>query len=208
MMAPAADRRLNERPKELLDREEVLALIGACSTNSPSGIRNAALIAVMYYSFARLQETLDLHPRDISFPKDGAPALLNIRSGKGAQQRVVPLHQDGIPYLMRWLDNRKANGINGNAPIFCQISANRQGRPIETSYVRHLMPRLAGKAGIEKRVHAHGLRYSGATNAHRAGASITDCQQWLGHKDLATTAIYLAKLAPVELARKAEGLSF
>lgn len=81
--------------------------------------------------------------------------------------------------------------------VFCTL----QGEPMETAYVRALLPRLALKAGIEKRVHAHGLRHTHAAELAREGTPLNLVQAQLGHSSLATTDRYLRHIAPEELVR-------
>jgi site-specific recombinase XerD len=68
------------------------------------------------------------------------------------------------------------------------------GEEIDTSYVRHLLPRLARRAGIEKRVHAHGLRHAYAVELEREGAPISSIRDLLGHSSAAVTDRYLRRL--------------
>jgi site-specific recombinase XerD len=78
---------------------------------------------------------------------------------------------------------------------------------IEQSYVRHLLPRLARKAGVEKRVHAHGLRHAYAVELEREGATVSTIRDLLGHSSLAVTDRYLRRIGAseaVEFARQRE----
>ena len=74
-----------------------------------------------------------------------------------------------------------------------------------TAYVRALMPRLARKAGIEKRVHAHGLRHTHAAELAMEGKPVNLIQAQLGHASLAVTSTYLAHIAPVQLIEAMRG---
>ena len=86
-------------------------------------------------------------------------------------------------------------GFNGYMPLFCTL----QGKPLKSSYVRTLLPRLADKADIEKRVHPHGLRHTHAYELMTEGVPVPIIQQQLGHTSLATTDRYVSHLAPVDL---------
>ena len=70
---------------------------------------------------------------------------------------------------------------------------------MKQDYIRALLPRLARKAGIEKRVHAHGLRHTHAAELAQEGIPVNVIQQQLGHANLAVTSIYLAHIAPQQL---------
>ncbi len=81
------------------------------------------------------------------------------------------------------------------APIFCTLAGGR----IDTSYVRRLLPRLAAKAGIDRRVHAHGLRHTYASELAREGTAINVIRDALGHTSLAVTDRYLRDVAPTHV---------
>ena len=177
-------------PAELLTEGEVRALIRACSTRAPSGIRNRALIAVLYRGGLRISEALALEPRDV----DPARGMLNVRHGKGDRQRLVGLDPAAFALLERWLDRRAALGLARRRRVFCTL----QGAALDSSYVRRLLPRLARRARIEKRVHPHGLRHAHAAELAQEGVPVNVIQQQLGHGSLATTDRYLRHIAPRE----------
>jgi site-specific recombinase XerD len=176
-------------PPEVLTADEVRSLIEACSNRAPTGIRNRALIVVLYRGGLRAGEMLELRPKDV------AAGTLAVLHGKGDRRRVVGLDPVAMAILSRWLDTRDNLGINGQAPVFCAL----QGRPMHASYVRTLLPRLAQKVNIEKRVHPHGLRHTHAYELMVEGVPVPIIQQQLGHTSLATTDRYVSHLAPVDL---------
>jgi site-specific recombinase XerD len=83
-------------------------------------------------------------------------------------------------------------GVHYRKPLFCTL----KGEPIESAYIRALLPRLGRKAGIAKRCHAHGLRHSAACDLAREGVELRIISAALGHSSLATTDTYLRHLAP------------
>ena len=139
-------------PPEPLSPDEVARLIRACSTRAPTGVRNRALIAVLYRAGIRLGEALSLQPKDL----DSDAGTLTVLHGKGDRRRTVGMDPGAFAMVERWMDVRRKRGIRSRAPVFCTLD----GRPLKDAYVRALFPRLARKAGIEKRVHAHGLRHT------------------------------------------------
>lgn len=112
--------------------------------------------------------------------------------GKGDRRRAVGLAPGPLAIMLHWVERRKQLGVNGRAPLLCTL----RGRPLNPSYVRTLLPRLAGRAGIEKRVHPHGLRHSHAYELMMEGVPVPIIQQQLGHASLATTDTYLRHIAP------------
>lgn len=183
-------------PVEVLTADEVQRLLAASGRRSPSGLRNRALIAVLWRAGLRLQEALDLRVRDI----DLEAGLINVRRGKGGTQRVVGIDQTALAVVEQWLECRKGTDASPSQPLFCQITDGRVGEPLSQSYVRQMVKRLGTKAGIEKRVHPHGLRHALATGMANEGYPIHLVQTQLGHRNLNTTAKYLARVAPTELA--------
>ena len=178
-------------PAEVLTREEVQQLLHGCSPQAPTGIRNRALLVVLYRGMLRLAEALALQPKDL----DRKAGTVRVLAGKGKKARTIGLDPEAFAVVERWVDARKALGIKARAPLFCTLA----GGPIAQPYVRALLNRLAGKAGIEKRVHPHGLRHTGAAELAAEGHPMNLVQAQLGHSSLATTSRYLAHIAPQEL---------
>ena len=123
-----------------------------------------ALIAVLYRAGLRISEALSLFPKDL----DPANSTIRVLHGKGDHDRVVGLDAGAWAILEVWLERRAAAGINGHARVFCTL----KGKPVKPAYVRGLLPRLARKAGIDKRVHAHGLRHTHAYELAGEGTPI------------------------------------
>ena len=103
-----------------------------------------------------------------------------VRNGKGSKDRVAVIDSEALGYLRAWLEVRRRAGINGRATIFCTVADGSKGagvrtpgRTMHSAYVRALLPRLGARAGIDKRVHAHGLRHSHATELVAAGVGPT-----------------------------------
>ena len=175
-------------PPEPLTLSEVESILRQCSDHAPTGVRNRALIVLLWRGQLRVSEALALMPRDL----DADAGTVRVRHGKGDKCRVIGLDAGAWAVVARWLDTRKALRLSGRNPVLCTLA----GEPMEAAYVRALLPRLARKAGVEKRVHAHGLRHSGAFELANEGHPIHVIQQQLGHSSLATTDRYIRHLNP------------
>ncbi len=175
-------------PAEPLNADEIQRLLRACSNRAPTGIRNRALIVALWRAQLRVSEALALHPSNI----DTAAGTITVLHGKGDQRRVVGIDETAMAVLCRWLDVRASRGIKGHARLFCTLS----GKPMATAYVRAMLPRLARRAGIEKRVHPHGLRHTGAFELANEGVPMHVLRAQLGHSSLATTDRYIRHLNP------------
>ncbi len=177
------------RPVEILTEGEVLALIRACSSIAPSGVRNRALIAVLWRSGLRVGEALNLELRDV----DLTAGTLRVRHGKGDRSRTVGLDEQSVALMARWIDRRRQLHPGARASVLCTLAGGR----LDSSYVRRLLPRLAARAGIEgKRVHAHGLRHTHAAELAREGVAVNVIRDALEHSTLAVTDRYLRDVAP------------
>lgn len=178
-------------PPEVLTPEEIKNLLQACSNRAPTGIRNRAIIATSYRAGLRISELLALYPKDV----DAKKGTITVLRGKGRRHRTVGMDPEGFAILQRWLERRKALKLTKRQPVFCTLD----GRPMHSSYVRQLLPRLAREAGIEKRVHPHGLRHTHAAELAAEGIPLNIIQAQLGHSNAATTSRYLEHIAPTQV---------
>ena len=180
-------------PPEVLTSAEVCRLLDACSRRAPTGIRNRALIATLYRSGLRIGEALALRPKDVELHA----GTIRVLRGKGNRDRTVGLDQGAAALLDLWLARRTSLGITGHSPVFCTL----RGQSLSPNYVRDALKRLALRAGVEKRVHPHGLRHTCAAELAAEGVPMNAIQAQLGHANLSTTSRYLAHIAPAELIR-------
>ena len=178
-----------KREIDILTTDECHALLSACSSKAPTGIRNQAMIVVLWRTCLRIKEALDLLPKDISGDS------IRVHSGKGDRARTVGLDPESSAVVERWVTKRREMGFKASQRLFCTL----KGGPLDTSYCRHLFKRLAKKAGLEKRVHPHGLRHSGAVHLLDEGHNVVVISQQLGHSNLATTNTYLNHLKPADV---------
>jgi len=180
-------------PPELLTPDEVRALLAACSASAPTGVRNRALLVVLYRAGLRLDEALALCPSDVDV--DVAGGLVRVgRQGVG-HRRIVGIDTAAVAIIDEWRTVRcSLLGLADEPPLFCTLS----GGPLHPAYVRQLLPRLAEKAGVGKRVHAQGLRHTHAAELAAEGLPAEVIQAQLGHENLASTDRYLRRIPAVD----------
>lgn len=171
----------------MLSRAEADRLIGAVSARSHLGVRNRALLAVLYRGGLRVSEALALRAVDV----DVDAGTIRVLDGKGSKPRTVGLDAGGLAAVQRWIDARRALGLR-RAPLFCTLA----GEPISANAVRAMMKRAAGRAGIERRVHPHGLRHTHAAELVAEAVPMPVIRDQLGHSSLAVTDRYLRDIAP------------
>lgn len=179
-------------PAEPLSAAEVRLLMAAIPTRSVSGVRFRALVAVMLGAGLRISEALDLMPRDI----DSKACTIHVRNGKGGKARLVGLDPVSCELLGRWMDKRTGLGLTGRHHVFATYSEGNVGGRLSDRYVRTALARYAEKAGLEKRVHPHGLRHTMAFDMFTKGVALPIIQQQLGHASLDATSTYVSHMAP------------
>jgi site-specific recombinase XerD len=164
--APRRPRRLPEAPKS----EEIDAELAAVEREGPLGLRNRALVEIVYSAGLRSREAVDLDLADLDFEQE----LVRVR-GKGGKERVVPLGEEAAHWLARYLHEARPELARG-AENALFLSA--RGARLDTSTLRRLVP------------HPHKLRHAFATHLVEGGADLRTVQELLGHSSLSTTQIY------------------
>ena len=174
-------------PVEVLTQDEFERLVHARSTRGYAGIRDRAALWVMYRCCLRISEALSLAVSDV----DLINGTIRVRHGKGDKARTVGAPGVVVEAIKAWLVIRVTLGVKKGDYLFCSIREGSLGNRVCNSHFRHKIPVWAKAAGIEKRVHPHGLRHSGAIRLLRTGVNVGVISQSLGHSDLAVTNIYL-----------------
>jgi site-specific recombinase XerD len=172
---------------EILTPTEARALLNAPNSRAPTGLRNRALIAVLYGAGLRLTEAITLKPSDINLDEGD----IRVLHGKGDKARTAGIDKGAVMHVARWTDQRKHLGIRGRV-LLCTLA----GGQVDPRYVRAMLVRMAERVGIAKRVHPHGLRHTHAAELERDGFTVTEIQQQLGHSSLHTTSVYLGHISP------------
>ena len=127
----------------------------------------------------------------------GDPYAARLLGGMGLRRpkhRVAGIDAAGLAIVAGWVEVRTALGLGADVPLFCTLT----GGPLHPAYVRQLLPRLAAKAGIAKRVHAQGLRHTHAAELAAEGLPAELIQAQLGHGSLASTDRYLRRIPPAD----------
>jgi site-specific recombinase XerD len=184
-------------PAEILTPEEIASLFRQISDKTSIGLRNRALITTLYRAGLRHSEALALLPKDVDL-RAGTIAVLH---GKGDRSRLVGIDPGAGGVIAAWLERRSRLGFGPEIRIFCTL----RGSPLQKSYLQALLPKLGKAAGIQKRVHAHGLRHTHAYELMMEGVEMAIIQRQLGHVSLATTAIYLHHIAPKQVIETMRG---
>lgn len=196
-MPPVAPNKDIKYPAQVLTPAEVAAIMATCSTTAPTGIRNRAIIMLLYRSGLRVSELVALRPADVDLKKH----TLRVLHGKGDKATTRGFHPSADDALARWLETRRGLGFR-NGPLFCTL----KGTPLHPQYIRNMLHQRAAKADVDKRVHPHGLRHTFAAELDAAGQPTTVISRLLGHSSVAVTALYLDKLTNAQAVAALEGV--
>lgn len=166
-----------------LTLEEVEQLLAAPEESTPEGVRDRAMIEVLYATGLRVSELVGLGVNDIQL---GAGYL--VAKGKGAKERIVPLGTFAIEKVQAYLEHARQVLLDGRQSQALFVTSRGDGFTRQGFW--KLLKRYALKAGIMKQISPHKLRHSFATHLVERGADLRAVQAMLGHADLATTQIY------------------
>ena len=178
-------------PDELLTRDEARSLIRSASNRAPTGIRNRALIAVMYRVGLRPGEALGLHVDDV----DLDAGMARVPARKGGVGRVCGVDAQTCDLIQRWRLRRERLGLDDHGLLFCTLA----GEELKAAYVRELLPRLARRAEITKRVHPLGLRYTCAAEMSAEGLGTALIETHLGVAATGSARRYLVRYSQDEV---------
>ncbi len=178
----AARAKLGRRLPRPLTEEQVLRLLDAPDPKTPRGLRDRAMLSLMYSSGLRVSELIALTHDDI----DGVRGVL-AAYGKGGKRRLVPMGEVAWSHLQAHLAAQPAPRRGGQSAF---VFHGPSGKPWTRQMVWKLVARHARSAGLPGRVHPHRLRHSFATHLLAGGADLRTVQTLLGHSDIVTTEIY------------------
>ena len=167
-----------------LSESEVEALMNAPDVTTPGGLRDRAMVEVMYAAGLRVSELVNLPAVAVNL-RQGVLRVM----GKGSKERLVPMGEEAQHWLEKYLAEARPAlaGKRNAAPLFL----DRNGEALSRQQFWNTVKKLAVDAGIEsKRVSPHGLRHSFATHLLNHGADLRALQMLLGHASLSTTQIY------------------
>ncbi len=184
--SPAADlkapRAWPALPK-FLDLDEVDRLLAQPDVSTPRGLRDKALIEVLYASGMRVSELVGVKPGELRLDEGYLTCL-----GKGDKERIVPLGDQAVDWLRRYMSDGRSRLTRQRSTPW--LFVNGRGGPLSRVGVWKLLKTYGLKAGITREISPHVLRHSFATHLLERGADLRAIQVMLGHADLSTTQIY------------------
>ena len=182
---PAAGIALEKHSRKLpsiLTNHEVDLFLSQPDQTDPKGIRDKAMLELLYASGIRVSELISLNLEDVNL----SVGFLVCRSGE--KERVIPLYKVAVRSIQEYLQSVRPilTADNGETALFVNVNGGRMSRQGFWKIVKSYQT----KAGIQKDITPHTLRHSFAAHLLENGADIRDIQEMLGHADLSTTQIY------------------
>ena len=166
-----------------LTESEVEALLVAPDTSVPIGLRDRAMLEVLYATGLRVSELVQLRIEQINL-RQGVLRVL----GKGGKERLVPLGEQAVAWLQRYLQEARPGFFKGDIrPV---VFPGRGGTALTRQAFWYAIKKYAVTAGIGKPLSPHILRHAFATHLLNHGADLRVVQMLLGHSDISTTQIY------------------
>lgn len=168
--------------------EEIERLLAQPELTSETGLRDRAILEVLFSTGLRVSELVKLNCDQIDLERREFGVI-----GKGRRQRVVFLSERAAEWLRRWLDSRADDW----SPVFTRFSGKKidphldgEEMRLTSRSVQRLVDKYARQAHLTVKLSPHGIRHSFATDLLINGANLRDVQEMLGHKNIATTQIY------------------
>ncbi len=176
--------KLGRHLPEVLNNQEVEAIIAAIDLSKPEGERNKAIIEVLYGCGLRVSELINLKITNLFFQDE----YIKVK-GKGSKERLVPIGSEAIKQVDIYLHQvRKLMPIQKGFEDF--VFLNRRGKSLTRVMIFTIVKQLAQLAEIHKNISPHTFRHSFATELVERGADLRAVQEMLGHESILTTEIY------------------
>jgi integrase/recombinase XerD len=177
--------RLEQRLPPVLGRRSIEQLLDAFPDDGALGLRNRALLHVLYATGARVSEAIGLEETSLL----AEHGFVRVR-GKGDKERLVPLSERAVELLDRYSRTVRPALLGRSTPASPALFLSRTGQPLERVRVHQIVRAAAVRAGVTVACSPHTLRHSFATHLVAGGADLRVIQELLGHASLATTQVY------------------
>jgi integrase/recombinase XerD len=169
-------------PKTLTE-DDVESLLNEPQVENRLGLRDKTMLETLYASGLRVSELVGLKIPQVSLDMGVVRVL-----GKGSKERLVPLGEEALTWIRRYLDEARPNLLNGKVSDALFVTA--RGQPMTRQGFWYLLRRYCAQAGLSKSISPHTLRHAFATHMLNHGADLRVVQLLLGHADISTTQIY------------------
>lgn len=175
-----------KQPKSLprlIAADDMDKILAVCDTADPAGLRDQAILELLYASGARVSEVAGLAMGDVDFAQRQIKVM-----GKGSKVRIIPVHDTALATLRRYLAEARPALLGDKQTDALLIST--RGNPLSADAIRTIFKRILKTAGVDQSLSPHDVRHTFATVLLEGGADLRSVQELLGHSSLSTTQIY------------------
>lgn len=175
--------KIEKRLPKVLSVTEVERLLDGPALHDPAGVRDKAMLELLYATGIRVSELVNLNMGDVNLEMGFLKCM-----GKGAKERIIPLGQIAIETVRNYIETARPRMLKGRSET--ALFLNHLGKRITRQGFWKMIKKYAQKANIRTEITPHTLRHSFATHLLENGADLRAVQEMLGHADISTTQIY------------------
>lgn len=176
--------KISRKLPEVLSFYEVDKILQMPKVDDVAGLRDKAILELLYSSGLRVSELINLKINDLFFDDEIVRVL-----GKGSKERIVPMGSSAIEWIKKYLLHSRPS-LENKMKSQNHLFLNKKGTKLSRMAIWQIVDKYSKEAGIEKEVHPHIFRHSFATHLLEGGADLRAVQEMLGHADISTTQIY------------------
>jgi len=168
-----------------LGLEDVDALLSQPDVATAGGLRDRAMLELLYATGMRVSELIGVRPADLHLDEEFLTCI-----GKGSKERLIPIGAQAVDWVRRYMREARGQMAKDKARSSPRLFVNARGGPLSRVGFWKILKKHGRKAGIQAPLSPHVLRHSFATHLLERGADLRAIQMMLGHSDLSTTQIY------------------
>ncbi len=177
--------RLNKKLPDVLSEAEISALLDGVNTLTPGGLRDRAILELMYATGMRISEVANLKIHDYDTVAQYIRCM-----GKGSKERIVPVGKIAADWVDEYIDKVRRGILDKTATSSGELFLNKKGKKFSRVWLWKIIVKRVAEAGLRKEITPHTLRHTFATHLLTHGADLRSVQEMLGHASISTTQIY------------------
>ncbi len=177
--------RLNKKLPDVLSEAEMTGLLEGITTLTPEGLRDRAILEIMYATGMRISEVVNLKIHDYDTVAQYIRCM-----GKGSKERIIPVGKVAADWVDEYIDKTRRLILEKTETASGELFLNKKGKKFSRVWLWKIITRRVAEAGLRKEITPHTIRHSFATHLLTHGADLRSVQEMLGHSSISTTQIY------------------